>query len=131
MLFRSAKSRIQFLPKWAATVLAAISGFSTGFVGTGGAIRGLALAALQLPKNSFVVISSAIDIGGDLIRTIIYLRNGFMDWGQWFYLPLLAVAAFAGANIGKLILNRINQVQFEKIVAVFIFLSGLMMLIEK
>lgn len=126
-----AKSRIQFLPKWAATILAAISGFSTGFVGTGGAIRGLALAALQLPKNSFVVISSAIDIGGDLIRTIIYLRNGFMDWGQWFYLPLLAVAAFAGANIGKLILSRINQVHFEKIVAVFIFLSGLMMLIEK
>lgn len=125
-----AKSRIQYLPNWVGILLAAVSGFATGFVGTGGAIRGLALSAMQLPKNSFVAVSSAIDIGGDLVRTIIYLGNGYMDWSQWFYLPLLALAAWAGANLGKKMLSRINQAQFEKIVAVFIFLSGLMMTVQ-
>ncbi len=125
-----AKTLIQKLPQWAAIFLTAISGFSTGIVGTGGAIRGLALTALQLPKNSFVVLSSAIDIGGDFVRALIYIRNGFMDWNQWFYLPLLAIAAIAGASVGKRILSRINQNQFEKIVAGFIFFSGLVMAIE-
>lgn len=125
-----AKKRTQLLPKKATTMLAAASGFFTGLVGTGGAIRGLALTALQLPKNSFVAVSSAVDLGGDLVRAIIYLRNGYMDWGQWFYIPFLAIAAFAGAKLGKKILNRISQIQFEKIVVVFIFFSGLMMVIE-
>ena len=117
-------------PKWAADVLVVISGFSTGFVGTGGALRGLALTTLQLPKNTFVGVSSAIDLGGDLLRASIYLKNGFMDWGQWFYLPLLALAAFAGARVGKVLLSKINQAQFEKIVAVFVLFSGILMIFE-
>jgi uncharacterized membrane protein YfcA len=126
-----AKRRIQRLPNWAAVCLISISGFCTGLVGTGGAIRGLALTALQLPKNSFVAISSAIDMGGDLLRAIIYIKNGYMDWTQWFYLPFLGIAAFAGASVGKKVLNHINQNQFEKLVTAFIFLSGLMMVIKK
>lgn len=115
------------LPKWLAIFFSALSGFLTGFIGTGGALRGLALSALQLPKNSFVALSSSIDIGGDFLRAFIYLKNGFMDWSQWFYLPLLAIAAFAGAHLGKRILSRINQIQFERIVSVFILFSGIAM----
>ncbi len=118
-------------PKWVAILLSALSGFSTGFVGTGGALRGMSLAALQLPKNAFVVLSSAIDIGGDALRAVIYLDHGYMDWNQWFYIPLLAMGSFVGARLGKFLLNRMNQLQFEKVVAVFIFLSGAAMLIKK
>ena len=118
-------------PKWVAILLSAVSGFSTGFVGTGGAIRGMALAAIQLPKNTFIGVSSAIDVGGDALRAFIYLRNGYMDWNQWFYIPLLILAAFFGARTGKFLLGHINQIQFEKIVAVFIFLSGVVMLFKK
>lgn len=119
------KKRALLLPQWLVVFLSALSGFLTGFIGTGGALRGLALSALQLPKNSFVALSSSIDIGGDFLRAFIYLRNGFMDWSQWFYLPLLAIAAFAGASVGKKILSRINQTQFDKIVSVFVLLSGI------
>lgn len=119
------KKRTLILPKWLSIFFSALSGFLTGFVGTGGALRGLALSALQLPKSSFVALSSSIDIGGDLLRAFIYLKSGYMDWNQWFYLPLLAIAAFTGARIGKKILGRINQNLFEKIVSVFILLSGI------
>lgn len=118
------------IPQWVGIVLSAVSGFSTGFVGTGGAIRGLALSSLNIPKNSFVALSSGIDVGGDFVRAAIYLKNGYMDWSHWFYIPLLGLAALIGARAGQALLNRINQVQFDKIVAVFVFLSGLLMIFK-
>jgi uncharacterized membrane protein YfcA len=113
---------------WWGIMLVAISGFFTGLVGTGGALRGLALSALQIPKGTFVLLSASIDIGGDLLRAFIYIKQGYMDWKQWHYLPLLFVVALAGAYTGKVILNRINQKQFEIIVSIFVIISGFMML---
>jgi uncharacterized protein len=125
-LFKSDRP-IRF-PRWVAIPLSAISGLSTGFIGTGGAIRGVALSAIGVPKNSFIAISSAIDMGGDLLRTAIYLANGFMNWSEWFYIPLLAVASYCGAKVGQILLRRIKQRHFEKVVSIFILISGVMML---
>jgi uncharacterized protein len=111
-------------------VLTAASGFCTGLIGTGGAIRGLALSFLRLEKNSFVSLSAAIDLGGDVTRAGIYLYNGYLDLSQWFYLPLLGVAAALGAWCGRKILSRFSQTQFEKTVAVFVFLSGVAMILR-
>ncbi len=126
LVFYFANHLLKNLPPRVAIALSAISGFSTGLVGTGGAIRGVALASLQLQKNTFVITSAAIDVGGDLLRAGIYLQNGFMDWSQWHYIPLLMIAAFAGSRLGQILLKYINQNQFEKIVLVFILLSGVM-----
>lgn len=117
------------LPRWVAVALSAASGLATGFIGTGGPIRGIALTALRVPKSGFVAVSSAIDMGGDLLRTAIYLKSGFMNWNQWFYVPLLALAAYGGAKVGQALLSRINQNQFEKIVSVFILVSGVLLLV--
>lgn len=125
------KLAIERIPVWAGGILSGISGFLTGFVGTGGAIRGIALAALRMEKNSFVALSSSIDVGGDLLRALVYVKNGYMDWSQWFYIPLLWFAAILGARLGKLVLNRVNQTQFERIVAFFVFLSGIALLHKK
>jgi uncharacterized membrane protein YfcA len=122
------KNKGKKMPESIAIALSGLSGFSTGLVGTGGAIRGLVLSAIGIEKSSFVFLSSGIDLGGDVLRAIIYLRNGFMDWSQWYYLPLLGLAAFLGALTGHKILSRMNQRQFEFIVAGFILLSGLLML---
>lgn len=118
------------LPKWVAIVLSIASGFFTGLVGTGGALRGMALSALQIPKHAFVMTSASVDMGGDLLRAGIYLGNGYMDWSQWFYIPLLGVAAFVGAKIGQRIIDKLSQEQFEKIVAVFVLISGCLMLVK-
>jgi uncharacterized protein len=115
-------------PSWIAIPLSALSGLSTGFIGTGGAIRGVALSAIGMPKSGFVAVSSAIDIGGDLLRTAIYLANGFMNWSEWFYVPLLAIASYGGVKAGQFLLGRINQQQFEKVVSILILISGVMML---
>jgi uncharacterized protein len=54
------------------------AGLLAGHIGTGGAIRGLVLAAFNLEKGVFVATSAAIDSGVDLSRMIIYLRNNYL-----------------------------------------------------
>lgn len=121
-------SRPQRLSANKAIALCSLSGFLTGFIGTGGAIRGIALGGLNLSKEAFVYLSSMIDTGGDVLRLSIYLSKGYMEWEQWYYLPLLFVAASIGTYIGKKMLARIPQLTFEKIVLVFTSISGVLLI---
>ncbi len=110
--------------------LLGLSGFLTGLLGTGGAIRGLALASLHIEKNLFIALSSSVDLGGDLLRLVIYISQGFMDWTQWYYIPLLGVSAWGGAKIGHRLIKQIPQELFLKIVTIFVFLSGVGLLFK-
>ena len=102
-----------------------IAGFLAGVIGTGGAIRGLALAAFDLEKGVFVATSAAIDSGVDFSRMIVYLRANFLLPAFYWYIPGLLVVAFAGSYLGKIALNRLDQRNFRRIVLLFIFLIGL------
>jgi uncharacterized membrane protein YfcA len=105
-----------------------IAGFLAGLIGTGGAIRGLALAAFDLEKGNFVATSAAIDTGVDFSRMIVYLRNGFLTPDLYWYVPWLLVMAFAGSYVGKVALKRIEQKNFRQIVLSLIFMIGLITL---
>jgi uncharacterized membrane protein YfcA len=102
-----------------------IAGFLAGLIGTGGAIRGLVLAAFDLEKSVFVATSAAIDSGVDFSRMIIYLRSGYLNSGSFWYIPGLLAVAFAGSFAGKVALDRIRQDSFRKIVLALILLIGL------
>lgn len=118
------KNKIFKLTPLQTHILVSLSGFLTGLVGTGGALRGLLLQSLNLSKDSFILFSAGIDIGGDLLRTVIYTSQGYMDWNQWFYIPMMGAAAIAGAWVGQKLLVYIPQKQFEIIVACGVFMSG-------
>ncbi|MCB0403757.1 MAG: sulfite exporter TauE/SafE family protein [Bdellovibrionales bacterium] len=122
------KSRALRASRSVALLLSVLSGVATGLVGTGGALRGLALTTLQVPKLSFVALSSAIDIGGDILRTAIYLQSGFMNWEEWYYIPMLGIGAYLGARLGRYVLTRLEQHHFERIVAFFVIVSGIALL---
>jgi uncharacterized protein len=100
----------------------AVSGGMAGLVGTGGAIRGLTLAAFDLPKEVFVATSAAIDMGIDLSRALVYWRNGFIHGHDLIYIPMLLPVAFAGTWLGKRLLSRISQQAFRR-VALFAVLA--------
>ena len=105
-----------------------IAGFLAGLIGTGGAIRGLVLAAFDLEKGVFVATSAAVDSGVDFSRMIIYLRSGYLTPNFYWYIPGLLLVAFAGSFVGKLVLDRIEQKSFRKIVLALVFLIGAMTL---
>lgn len=107
-----------------------LSGFMTGLIGTGGALRGAALASMNLSAATFISLSSALDVGGDILRLGIYLKNGYMDWSHWYYIILLFLSAYFGASLGKKIIDKMSTKFFRSVVAVFIFLSGLVMILS-
>lgn len=109
----------------------ALAGFLAGFIGTGGAVRGLILAAFNLEKNMLVGTSAAIDFGVDLSRSLIYLNSNYLQREQWWTIPFLVVLAFIGSYIGKRILNRISQPTFRRILLGLVFMIGVIMLLNE
>ena len=105
-----------------------VAGFLAGIIGTGGAVRGLAMAAYNLDKNVFVASSAAVDMGVDTTRSVIYLDNGFIHTNHYYLVPILFVISLLGTWTGKLLLQRIRQEQFKKIVLGLILSIGLLSL---
>ncbi|MDP1802944.1 MAG: sulfite exporter TauE/SafE family protein, partial [Bacteroidota bacterium] len=106
----------------------ALSGITAGLLGSGGAIRGLTLAAFNLKKEIFIATSAIIDLGIDLSRSVVYFSNGYMHKHDLYLVPILIVVGIVGTYIGKKILNRFSQEQFKYIVLVLILIIGLITL---
>jgi uncharacterized membrane protein YfcA len=96
------------------------SGFLAGLVGTGGAIRGLVLAAFSLEKDSFLATSALIDLGVDFSRAIVYISSGYFLKEFLIFIPFLILISIAGSYIGKLVLNKMPQTYFRNIVLIVI-----------
>jgi uncharacterized membrane protein YfcA len=105
-----------------------VSGFLAGFIGTGGALRGLALAAFDLDKGVFVATSAGIDSGVDFSRIVIYLRSGYLAANSLIYILGLSAIAFVGSYPGKVALGYIDQKYFRQIVLGFVSVIGLITL---
>ncbi len=108
-----------------AVIGGALSGFSAGILGTGGAIRGLTMASFRLNKDKFIATSAVIDLGVDFSRTIIYYFNGYIHKHDMYLIPILILVAILGTYIGKLVLDRITQDQFKHIVLYLILGIGI------
>jgi uncharacterized membrane protein YfcA len=103
----------------------ALSGFFAGFLGTGGAIRGLTMAAFKLDKAVFIATSAFIDFVVDGVRTIVYYQNGYIHQHDLIYIPFLLAIGLIGTYIGKRILKHISEERFRKISLMLILLIGL------
>ncbi len=108
----------------------ALSGFTAGLLGTGGAIRGLTMAAFNLEKSVFIATSAGIDFMIDLSRTVVYYQNGYIKKDILIYIPFLLVIGFVGSYIGKRILKYIPQEKFKSISLVLVLLIGIVTIIH-
>ena len=106
------------------------SGFSAGLLGTGGAIRGLTMAAFNLEKSVFIATSAFIDFMIDFSRTFVYYNNGYIHSHDLKYVPFLLIIGIVGTYIGKKILVFIPQAHFRKLSLFFIILIGIATLVQ-
>ena len=113
-----------------AVIGGSLSGFIAGIAGTGGAIRGITLAAFDLEKTVFVSTSAWIDLGVDLSRSAVYASHGFLAPGVLLLLPILFIASFGGSWLGKLLLARIPQREFRRVVLGVVILMGVITLMQ-
>lgn len=102
------------------------SGFLAGIAGTGGAIRGLTLAAFQLPKEAFVATSAMIDMGVDSSRAVVYVANGYFDKEFLFLIPFLLAIGFLGTYVGKWILGKTSEKVFRYLVLSVVMVTALL-----
>ena len=101
-----------------------ISGFLAGLIGTGGAIRGITLAAFQLEKNAFISTSAIIDFGVDFSRAGIYIYHGFFKSEFLIFMPILIGISMLGTWIGKKILAYLSEKIFQIILLSIICLTA-------
>lgn len=105
-----------------------LSGFTAGLLGTGGAIRGLTMAAFNLEKSVFIATSAFIDFMIDFTRTIVYYQNGYIHSHDLLYVPFLLIIGLVGTFIGKRILVHIPQQRFKRTALILILLIGIVTL---
>ena len=108
----------------------AISGFASGLIGTGGAVRGITMSAFNLEKNVYVATSAAIDLSIDLSRTVVYVYNGYLNKTNIVYVPVLLLIGFIGTYLGKKILNKLPQDKFKMSSLILILIIGLVSIIR-
>ena len=130
-LFFLIKSNVIVQPKNKnAVVGGSLSGFSAGLLGTGGAIRGLTMAAFNLEKSAFIATSAFIDFMIDFSRTFVYYNNGYIHKHDLKYVPFLLIIGLVGSFIGKKILVYIPQSKFRKLSLFFILFIGITTLVK-
>jgi uncharacterized protein len=106
------------------------SGFVAGLVGSGGAIRGITLAAFQLEKQVFLATSALIDLGVDASRTVVYWANGYILRQHLGHIPFLLGIGLLGSWLGKKILDHIPQKQFRWMVLGIILVTAVVQLVK-
>ncbi len=108
-----------------------VSGFTAGLLGTGGAIRGLTLAAFALNKNIFIATSAVIDLGIDLSRSIVYISNGYVHQHDLYLIPILIAVGFLGTYAGKKLLTYFSEAQFKATTLILVFVIGVITLAKQ
>ena len=108
----------------------AASGVFAGLLGTGGAIRGITLAAFNLEKEVFIATSAVIDLGIDLSRSVVYFYNGYMHKHDLYLVPILLVISIVGTYLGKITLKRVSQERFRQLVLSLILIVGILGLLQ-
>jgi len=108
----------------------ALSGLTAGLLGTGGAVRGLALAAFNLPKEVFIATSAVIDLAIDFSRSIVYVYNGYVHTHDLYLVAILIGVGFLGTYIGKRLLEKISEQRFRQLVLLLIVGVGLATLVK-
>lgn len=130
LLFLIKKKIVIQADKKNAIIGGTLSGFSAGLLGTGGAIRGLTMAAFNLEKSVFIATSAVIDFMIDFSRTFVYYSNGYIKAEHLKYVPFLFIIGLLGTFIGKKILVYIPQSKFRRLSLFLILLIGIITLIQ-
>jgi len=105
-----------------------LSGLIAGLLGTGGAIRGITLAAYNLKMETFIATSAVIDLAVDSSRSVVYVINGYVHNDILYLIPILLGVSIAGTYIGKKIIARVSEEQFKSFVLILVLLTGVVTL---
>ena len=112
-----------------AVVGGSLSGLLAGLLGLGGAVRSTFLIAFNLPKEAYVATSAMIAVVIDFTRIPTYLVTKIVAGSSYYVLLIFMLGtAYLGVRSGKILLDKINQSTFRKIVMIALLAVGISIL---
>jgi len=106
------------------------SGFLSGLIGAGGALRSVFLTAYRMPKESYIATSAILAVIIDGARIPVYLGNGLLVSSYYWMLPVLFILAVGSVFVGKRIAKNIPNKAFTRLVLVCLLLIGIKLIAD-
>jgi uncharacterized membrane protein YfcA len=104
-----------------APLLAFGGGLFSGFSGTSGPMKGLALRALSLERFYLVGAASCVSLAGDLTKSMIFWESSLLNGrhGQFLLLclPLMPLATYLGRFVNRRVGERAYAILFWGVMA--------------
>jgi len=106
-------------------LLAVASGATSGFSGTSGPLKGMALRQLKLDRPHFVGAASLVSLAGDATKAVVFTEAGLLSGASLFVVvlatPLMFLATFSGRRINLTIGERGFTMLFWGVMAGYTF----------
>lgn len=112
---------------WHGILAGAVAGFTSTLAHAGGPPLTIYLLMQSLSPPVFVATSAIFIAGLNGMKLPFYIAAGMMDFRQYLYLALFLPMIPIGVWVGKQFVNRINKDLFEKIITIWLFISGLLL----
>lgn len=106
----------------------ALSGFTAGLIGLGGAIRGMFLISTRIEKEKYIATSAAIAFVTDVTRLSVYVINGNLESRYYWYILPLILIAYIGTRFGVRLLKRLPELAVRRAVLIILVLVGIRMI---
>jgi len=103
---------------WQAAGYGVSAGFATTVANAAGPVMNLYLLARRLPKHEFVATGAWFFFVVNLVKLPIYGFHGLIDRRSLAFDLALAPSVVAGALLGRLVLRRMPQAIFDRLVMV-------------
>jgi len=104
-----------------APFLAFVSGASSGFSGTSGPLKGVAIRNLDLDRRHFVGAASMASFAGDAAKTALFDKADLLGSGAWLTalvaLPLMALGTWSGSRLNDRLGDRAFALLFWFVMA--------------
>ena len=113
---------------WQAAGYGVSAGFATTVANAAGPVMNLYLLARRLPKQEFVATGAWFFFVVNLVKVPIYVGHGLIGRLSLLFDIALAPAVVAGALLGRVVLHRMPQAIFDKLVmALTVCAAGLLL----
>ena len=115
------RMRLDRLQNVAAPAMALGAGATSGFSGSSGPLKGVALRSMRFDRLHFVGAASAVSLVNDVTKSAIYTQASLIDGSALIVLlaslPLMPLAALAGRRINSTIGERAFTYLFWAVMA--------------
>jgi hypothetical protein len=86
------------------------AGLTSGFSGTSGPLKGIALRRLKLDRQHLVGAASLVSLGGDLAKTAVFIQGDLFDQEAW----TVVLASVALTPMAALLGRHLNHQMGER-----------------